>query len=624
MLRWSPLLVLTLLAGPSVAAALGWWTSWGAEQQQLALRALLTGTLALEDGVFASGVLGTWEIPTFLAALAVAVASTALWERRLPPWLRLHAVPEAALALAGLGAAAAGVAVCVSVDRVLSLAVLAAGAVALATRRPVEELAPWIDPRNRAWRIGLAVGAASALIYGAASLLEGATFKNPAFRLTEAWVTGPGASPWTSGGAWLLASAVGVAPVARAAWAAPRRPLRLAAIGLAAAASALAAPTADLAIAAGLSGLGVAALVVGWLPRLQPGLPPAQRTLDPRVLARLLAPSVVLASVVGLRGLTVLLGTAPTALPPGVERISGARCVFGLQVDSPRDALWYTNRCAVQLGRIDAAGERIWDLREHGAHQVEELGRPDADGRLSTAVVAWTEEAQLVLLSIDPDAGPARAEGASGSGPDRPYIPLPSCWASAWIDAGDRVLLGCENTGDSPLLDPAERALLGTLPLGTRIEDGRIDGDRLYGVALWDDPRVRAWSWPDGEPLAERRVGPFNWGVERTDQPDVLWVSRFVEGSLLALDPNDLSVQRQVRLSFGLRALMHEPVRNELWAAAAYSGRLWRLDPTDPARKQALALCGQARALASDDSGRVYVATDCGVFRIDPSALPAL
>jgi len=617
-----PLLLLALAAAPSVAAAFGWWSPWGAESQQFALRALLASTLLLEDGVFGRGVLGTWEIPAALAALAAAALSASAWEARLPTWARLHVVPEALLALVGLGAAAAGMAVGVAVDRPFTLglvAVFAATCLAAPPRAPL----PWGDRANRGWRVAIAVGAAAAGIYGAASLLEGATFKNPAFRLTEAWVGGPGRTPWLSGGLWLAGGALGALPRARA--------LRSASVWVGAAVlcasglSAAGAPTARLAIGSGLSGLGVALLVAAWLPTVQTGLPRSWAQLDPRALARLLAPAIAIAGLAGLRGFTILLGTAPGALPPGVEQLSDVGCVFGLQVDSARDRVWYTDRCRVRLGRIDSAGERTWDLREVGAHQVEELAPPDADGNLWTAVVAWTEEAQLVLLSVDGDDGPARAEGPSGSGADRPYIPLPSCWASAWVPTGDgRVLLGCENTTRSPVLDPAARDVVGDVELGTRLEDGRVRDGRLFGVALWDDPRVRAWSWPGGEVLAERRIGPFNWGVERSASPDALWVSRFVEGALLQLDPATLEVQGQTRLSFGLRALLHEPVAGELWAAAAYSGRLWRVDPTDPSRRQALALCGQARALASDEAGRIYVATDCGIFRIDPASLPPL
>ena len=145
-------------------------------------------------------------------------------------------------------------------------------------------------------------------------------------------------------------------------------------------------------------------------------------------------------------------------------------------------------------------------------------------------------------------------------------------------------------------------------------------GDRLFGVSLWADPTVRAWSWPEGEELARRVIGPFNWTVTWVPEPPSLWVSRFVEGQVLVLDPENLLVQDRLSLSFGIRAMLHEPVHDLVWAAAAYSGRLWVVEPRAPYRRRAVPVCGQTRDLVSDGQGRVVVSTDCGIFRVDPTA----
>jgi hypothetical protein len=122
------------------------------------------------------------------------------------------------------------------------------------------------------------------------------------------------------------------------------------------------------------------------------------------------------------------------------------------------------------------------------------------------------------------------------------------------------------------------------------------------------------------EVLATRFVGPFNWAVAVDPGDDEVWVSRFLEGTVLVLDGVSLETRRQVRLSFGLRAMLYEPVHDRIWAAAAYSGRLWSVEAKPPYRKTVYALCGQARDLAADAQGRVVVATDCGIFRVDPEA----
>jgi hypothetical protein len=183
------------------------------------------------------------------------------------------------------------------------------------------------------------------------------------------------------------------------------------------------------------------------------------------------------------------------------------------------------------------------------------------------------------------------------------------------------VLLGCENRSGVEILDPSARAIVGDVALSSRVETGVFAprGDRLYGVSLWADPALRSWSWPDGREEARAVVGPFNWTVTFVPEPAALWVSRFVEGGVLVLDPRTLGVRDRVPLSFGVRAMLHDPVHDLVWAAASYSGRLWIVEPRSPYRRMAVPICGQARDLAADGAGRVVVSTDCGVFRVDPT-----
>jgi hypothetical protein len=84
------------------------------------------------------------------------------------------------------------------------------------------------------------------------------------------------------------------------------------------------------------------------------------------------------------------------------------------------------------------------------------------------------------------------------------------------------------------------------------------------------------------------------------------------------LDASTLEVVERVRLSFGVRAMLYEPVNDRVWAAAAYSGVLWSVSASDPDDRVGYALCGQARDLAASPGGRVFVATDCGLFGIGP------
>ena len=657
--------LLVLLALPSIlAAGLGLWTTPGAWQQHLALDLLLDLLLWMEHfeprtSLIQEGLVGTWEVPLLLGLTAAVIGTARWWERPLPwPVLRLLDIPEMALACLGLVAGGAVVAIGASVDRPLFWAglVLAwVGARELPGQpEPPDEEGGWRAPCNRWRRLLVAVFCAGVAFFGVTSLWEGATWRNPVFRLSDLWVEGPGRAGWLSGGLWLLVGAVAAALALRRALRlrasrdgdrAPHdaldRPrwsrwLGLGMVGVVVAMELLSTSGAARRVATTVSATGLLALAFGFGPLLAARRFPRRHdatVLDPRHLAGLGLPLFAWSGLCLLRGFSVLMWTP--VITPGVQQVGEADCVFSLSIERSTGVLWYTDRCRTAVGRIDADGqEQTWDLRELGVDHVEELGGPDAQGVLWAAAQANTPEANLVLLAVEGALGPRSVPDPSGqrtpTDADRSraslsaYVPMPSCWISSWVPlpGDDRVLLGCENRSGAEIFDPAARRVVDEVALTSRVETGTLSpaGDRLFGVSLWGDPALRAWSWPEGEELARRVVGPFNWTVTWVPEPAALWVSRFVEGQVLVLDPDSLEVRDRVALSFGVRAMLHEPVNDLVWAAAAYSGRLWAVEPRPPYRRRAVPICGQARDLVSDDRGRVVVSTDCGVYRVDPIA----
>ena len=187
------------------------------------------------------------------------------------------------------------------------------------------------------------------------------------------------------------------------------------------------------------------------------------------------------------------------------------------------------------------------------------------------------------------------------------------------------ILLGCENRSGGLILDTNKRAIIQSVPLASRLESGAFspEGDRLFGLSLWSDPFVHAFSWPEGRELARRAVGPFNWDVLTVPSGDryQLWVPRFIEGMMLILDPISLETEARIPLSFGLRATHYEPVFGRVWAAASYSGELWSIATTPPYDRRVFPLCGQTRDIVSDTQGGVIASTDCGIFRFDTATL---
>ncbi len=664
--------VLLALAPSVLAAGFGVWTTAGAWQQHAALDLLLELLLRFETWeararwVSDTAVLDAREPLLLLGGSAAAAVVLAL-DRFLPRLLQLPIdLVECAPALLGGIAALSLAAVGVALDRQLFwgglvVAVLVGRAMA-PDRPPSEEPGGWRARSNILPRMAMTVTAAAVAFYGVTSLWEGATYTNPVFRPAARWLAGPGASPWTSGGVWLGAGAA--AAVAGLGVAAQRRRrhgargdrraalaagiVALVVLGLEASWT----PSGPLRGATVLSAAGGLILAAGlgaWTVGRRPAPRHAITVLDPRAALITLFPFFVFAAFCLGRGLTVQMWTAPGALPAGVERIGAPACVFSISHAPKDDSVFFTDRCRIELGRIAADGSLTrWDLRNHGAHGVEELGEP-TDGTLWAAIAAYTGEANLVLLAVEGAAGPRTLTQALGGhdpgtprnvaadrvGLGRPAgVPLPSCWAASWIEVPDGapsevgatslpgdVLIGCEDRPGARLLRPAERRIERKVNIGSRLEGGTFDaaGERLYGVALWRDPYLRSWTWPWVKPAGAQVLGAFNWDVEFVpgDDGGALWIPRFVEGSMLVLDPDDLSVRDRIPLSFGIRALMYEPVHDRVWAAAAYTGRLWSIEARPPYRRTVYGLCGQTRDLAADGQGRVLVPTDCGIYRID-------
>jgi len=640
--------LLLLLLLPSIAAAgLGIWTVAGAWQQHLALDLLLDLLLWLEHfeprtSRIEEGLVGAWEVPLLLGVTALVIGTARWWERPLPwPVHRLLDLPEMALACLGLVAGAAVVAIGAAVDRPLFWGGLIAAW--LASREwqerppPGDEQGGWRAPSNQNRRLLVALVCVGVAFYGVTSLWEGATWRNPVFRISDLWLAGPGRSGLLSGGLWLLAGLAGGAAALMPRWKVERpagaragRTFGLLVLALVVGLEVATSPGDH--VAAVLSAIGLLGLAFGWGPLLARRRFPkrhATTVLDPRHLAAWLLPLFAWSALCLLRGFSVLMWTPVDT--PGVERLGDADCVFSLSLDHRTGDVWYTDRCRTAVGRIGADGqEQTWDLTALGVDHVEELGGPDAQGVLWAASQAYAPDANLVLLAVEGDAGPRSIPGdrpptdADRANPDAaPYVPMPSCWVSSWVPLPHetRVLLGCENRAGVEILDPVQRRVVDEVALTSRVETGAftVKGDRLFGVSLWADPALRAWSWPEGEEVASQVIGPFNWTVTLVPDPESLWVSRFVEGSALVLDPETLELLERVPLSFGVRAMLYEPVNDRIWAAAAYSGRLWIVEPRSPYRRRAVPICGQARDLVADEQGRVIVSTDCGVFRVDPS-----
>lgn len=662
-----------LLVLPSIlAAGCGIWNAPAAWQEHLGLEILLRILLFLESSSLHSalvgeGLVGPLEVGLLLGFVALVVGTAPLWEPRLPrPLLRGVDILECLPVLVGGITCAAVVAVAAAMDRPLFWGGLCLGVASAASfARPESEAddRSWRAAPNRLRRLGVAVFATAAGYYGVTSLWEGPTYHNPVFRLRSLWLDGPGGSAFSAGLCWgALALVLGGLLLWRAARITrPSHRLLLVAascLGLAGVfLSWMEASSPARGLAGLISGLGILVLAAGLA-----GLDSALRTarprgllaLDPRRVLACALPLVLWSAFCVVRGLTLSMWLPPGEPVAGVEKIGEADCVFSLATAAD-DSVFYTDRCATQLGHIAAGQLTTWDLEASGGDRVEELGGPDSSGTLWAAIQAYAIDSQLVMLAVEGAAGPrtvpaaalgqdrAQAVGlvdaqgqqlyqseADGLRPERPaHLSLEGCWLASWIPlprtAGDSVLLGCENRTGGLLFDPASRTIISQVDVGSRLESGAFSptADRLFGLSLWSDPYLHAFDWPSGEERDRRTIGPFNWEVLAVPATEGyrLWVPRFIEGTMLILDPETLDTEAQVSLSFGIRAAHYEPKHHRVWAAASYSGELWSIEASPPYRASVLPTCGQTRDLSSDSQGRVVASTDCGIFRFDAATL---
>ena len=564
-------------------------------------------------------------LPAIATVVAWALVLVALRqaERRLPASLLwLPALPEALLAAAALVAAAGLFAVGCGIDRWLFWAGLLTAALF-----PRAERAPpgpaWSDPANQRWRlVVLATGIGLVLLAGV-TLLEGPGQHSPPFRLRDLWLAGPGRSPWLSGGVWLL---LGASACTVAGWrwcssdarALPRWPWRLlpGLLVVVVVLRALSGPDPHQARASAVSAVGLLLLVSCW-PLVRRWIPDVRARfdlLDPRRLLSSLLPLLFWSALCAARGLTCFMWTVPADLPPEVERIADVRGAFSLAVEPRTGAVLWSERDRHEIGVVHPDGG-ITVLPIDGPDAPEEVFAAP-DGRIWASLAG---EETSGIVAIDPVTGPRW-----------PGLALPTrCWISGFFELPGQAaaaaglplgttLAGCEQGSEVWLLTP-DLAVGRVMTVPEEVEQAAFSGDggSLYLVGLWAGSSVWRLGWPELRTEARRTIGGFNWGVVADDARQLVWVTRFFEGTLLALDGSTLEPRHRVPLSFGPRAMIHEPVHDLLWISSAYSGRLWAVDPSDPSTAVSWALCGQGRALASDAQGRVIVATDCGIFRLD-------
>lgn len=597
----------------------------------------LLGALAIVSAPLLASLLGVWNAPgawllsvvlSVVAALGEAVEGTELLPR-----------PELALPVLVLTAGAAGAVP--SLRRPLLHLATVAGAcgalglllVAVPIDRPVFVAGALLLWRHRGGgRLSdrLAAGLWTFLGFGIAliaalTILEGPGVPSPPFRLRSLWMGVVARQDPHALGFWALWFGAGLAAAVRATpqgslgrQAGLRRPISGVAVDAVLVVAGSAASTALAPDRLQLPAAVSAAAVLISVPALA-GLGPAGGAWrsGPRLTAPLL-----FAGLAAMRALVVWMWTPLGSAPPGVEWLSWRPGTFGVTGGSAGDeGLWWSDREHTLVAhRTEDGRERRWDLRGR-LDAVEEIAGP-YDGRIWVAGGRFRPEAHMGLLDLRPDGSLGAFQALDRCYPSA-WVPLPAAAAGAAGVPPESAALGCEGATDLRIFDPIAGTFVGSLQLADDVESAAFDpdGTRFWTTSLWSGSSVIAYRWPDGVETGRRHVGPFNWAVV-FDGRRTLWVTRFFEGGILPLDAETLEPGPFLPLSYGVRALVHDPRFDRLWAAAAYSGRIWMVEASQPHRRRSWSLCGQARNLYIDPLGRAVVGTDCGLFRIDAGVEP--
>ncbi len=593
------LALLALVSPWLLAVGFGVHSRLGGLQEGLLLQLVFVSSdaLVLLDGRGGRAGVGI----ALLALLALVVAL----ERRGGMAARGVAGVEGGIALLGVLAWSGVFAVGVALDRPLFWGGVALWLLARADGRVP---APWTHRSMRWGRLALALAAVVMVLLAGETLLEGPGQHSPPFRLRDLWLAGPGQSALGSGGVWC---AGGIAAVV---WLGRRRGHAHPGVAAAVVVSVLAAealrPPESLVLASMLSATGL--LLLAWkAPVLRSFVPlPASSPFDPRRLFASLMPVFVWAGLCAARGLTVFMWTHPV---PGVAtQLADHRDVFSLAIDAGSGAVVYTDRERGVLGVLIDGEDRTFAFDGLAPEEVLSVGPG----------VVW---ASLIgprgsgIVAVDLDTGPLPpAHSVPGGCWIAGLFPLPDPAASAADLPLGTVAVGCE---DGPEVWLAKPPLVfdGRRTVRHPVEEAAFaaDGSALYTTGLWRGWSLDRVAWPTLTPTARRTIGGFNWTVHHDATRSLVWVGRFFEGNLLALDAETLEHRQTVPLSFGIRALEYEPVHDRLWVAAAYSGRIWSVSASDPSDRRVHALCGQTRDIVAEPRGSVVIASDCGVFRID-------
>ena len=101
-------------------------------------------------------------------------------------------------------------------------------------------------------------------------------------------------------------------------------------------------------------------------------------------------------------------------------------------------------------------------------------------------------------------------------------------------------------------------------------------------------------------------------------ESDLLFVGRYYESRVVAVDVSTFEPIRYFRTGLGTRALAVVPEKNLLLAASVYDGTIRAYNMQTGTLLVALPVGGHVKSIAVDHAGRyAYFGSQCGLLRLD-------
>jgi len=377
--------------------------------------------------------------------------------------------------------------------------------------------------------------------------------------------------------------------------------------------------------AAGIYMAGVTAAITVVLAAAAAGLLPT-RSVHPS--PRAVAAQLLLISLLALNAITVHYGAVMWRCPgpqEGVRRVSDWPGTFDLGPLAGGTRLLVSLREPRRIAELDlATGQPLW---------VADSGKlMDGTGHL----FSWVEpetilpladgESALLLLAVSDDEEANRVvKVVSGKGVAGFLDDLPRTSISDLVDDGKGApLVSTEFDGDVISLDPT------TLAVRDRVrwpdaETNKIlaapGGARIFSLGLWNDPFLRVMDRATGAETAALEVGTRSWDMALDPVRGRLYVPRLVDGELLVVDADGLTLLERRSLRFGARPVALDAAQRRLLVGNMYHGtvRIFDLDRDEQLAR--LRLGGYIKGLAVDeDTHKAYTGCACGIYEIDLEA----